>query len=321
MKKIIIGILILAMLTMLAGCVSKETYEDAQQDLMTAQEVVSDQQAQIAELSSELDRASVALEAEQDRSGKLTSNLERTATELEETQTTLANTQITLTDLQVVLQDSEAQLADAQEQLRAISETPFGIYCVVDTPMGEQLWNLSDDSDEVLINGYVVIRNDDDVKPRYGVRDDTLGHWVLAAVSAPGVEVDKDILSGLVTGPGIFQKYIAVGYQDILEHFSSYSAEHYGSLMRTYIPCTWKEGLGWVSDYPIRVLKHPLVEYHVNDFYGHAVSPRFEPLEPTIQVMTLALAPELIVQARESAAEAGVDFEEWLTEAILAKIR
>jgi len=311
---IIAGILLLAVLTMLAGCVSKETYENVQQDLLTAEEAVSDQQARIAELSSELDRASETLETERGRSAELATSLEQTGAELEETQ-------ITLADLQAVIQDTKAQLADAQEQIKAISETPFGIYCVMDTPIGEQLWNLSDDSDEVLINGYILISNLDDVGPRYDIRDDTLGYWRLMAVSAPGVEVDRDVLSGLVTGPGVSKKQIAIGYQDVLEQFSEHSADHYGSLMYAYISCTWKPGLGWVSDYPVRILRHPLIEYLVCDWYGHHVLAQFELLEPATQVMTLTLDPELIVQARESAIEAGVDFEEWLIEAILAKIR
>jgi len=315
MKRFIIGILLLAMLTMsLTGCVSKKTFEKVQQDLSTAEATMASQQAQIAELSNELDRASEALETERGRSAELASSLEQTGAELEETQ-------ITLTDTQVVLQDTEAQLADSQEQLRAISKTPFGLYYIVDTPDGQHLWSLSDNAGETLIDGYVLIRNDDDVKFRPGVRDITLGHWEVMAVSAPGVEVDREVLYGLIAGPGVTKKYIAVGYEEVLEHFSSYSANHYGSELYTYIPCHFELGLGWVNDYPIRVLKHPLVEFLVNDIYGHAEPLRFEILEKTPQVMTLALDPELIVQARESAVEAGVDFEAWLTEAILAKIR
>ncbi len=314
MKRIITGILLLAMLTMLAGCVSRGAYEKVQQDLSTAEATMASQQSQIAELSSELDRTSEALETERGRSTELASSLEQTGAELEETQTTLANMAITLADTQAVIEDTRAQLANAQEQIAAISETPFGLYYVIDTPVGQQLWGLSDDAGETLIDGYVLIREYDVIGP-------LRNYWLLMAVSAPGVEVDRDVLSGLVTGPGVYKKQMAVGYQDVLEHFSKYSADHYGSKMFAYIPCTWKSGLGWVSDDPIRVLEHPLVEYLVNDSQGHAVSPQFELLEKPPQVMTLALAPELIVQARESAAEVGVDFEEWLTEAILAKIR
>lgn len=104
MKRIITGILLLAVLTILAGCVSRETYENVQQDLLIAEEAVSDQQAQIAELAS---------------------SLEQTGADLEETQ--------------VVLQDTELQLAETQEQLRAISETPFGLYYIVDTTAGQQV--------------------------------------------------------------------------------------------------------------------------------------------------------------------------------------
>lgn len=314
MKRFIIGILLLAMLTMsLTGCVSKETFEKVQQDLSTAEATMASQQAQITELSNELDGANEALETERAKSTELASSLEQTGDELEETQ-------ITLADLQAVTQDTKAQLVDVQEQLRAISGTPFGLYCVMDTPIGEQLWSF-DDSDEVLINGYVLVRDDEDVKFRPGSRDVTLGEWLVMAVSAPGVEVDRDILSSLVAGFGVDRKYVGVGYEEIKQIFSQHSADHYGSKMFAYIPCHFELGLGWVNDYPIRVLKHPLVEFLVNDIYGHAEPLRFEILEKTPQVMTLALDPELIVQARESAAEAGVDFEEWLTEAILAKIR
>ena len=298
MKRTII--LLLVMLTTLTGCVSKGAYEDVQQDLSATEEVVSDQQSQIAEL---------------------TSSLEQTSAELEEAQITLANTEVALADEQMITRDIRAQLVDTQEQIEAISETPFGLYYAIDTPDGQLLWSPSDDSDEILIDGYALIRNDEDIKFRPGVRDITLGHWVLMAVSAPGVEVDKHTLSGLVTGPDISPEHMAVGYQDILDQYSEYSADHYGSLMYVYIPCTWKSDLGWVSDYPIRVLKHPLIEYLVNDIHGHHEPLRFEILEPTMQFMTLALDPELIVQARESAAEVGVDFEVWLTEAILAKLQ
>jgi len=321
LKRIITGILLLAVLTMLAGCVSRETYENVQQDLLIAEEAVSDQQAQIAELGSELGRASEALETERGKSAELASSLELTGAELEETQTTLASTEITLADTQAAREDIRVQLADAQEQLRAISETPFGLYYIVDTTAGQQLWSLSDDADETLVDGYVLIRNDEDIKFRPGVRDITLGHWVLMAVSSPGVEVDRDVLSSLVTGPNISPEHIGVGYQDILEHFSEHSADNYGSLMYIYIPCHFEPDLGWVNDYPMRVLEHPQIEYLVNDIYGHHVPARFELLEKPPLVMTLALDPALIVQARESAIEAGVDFEEWLTEAILVKIR
>lgn len=236
MKRIITGILLLAMLTILAGCVSRETYENVQQDLLIAEEAVSDQQAQIAELAS---------------------SLEQTGADLEETQ--------------VVLEDTELQLAETQEQLRAISETPFGLYYIVDTTAGQQLWGLSDDADEVLVDGYILIRNDEDIKFRLGVRDITLGDWVLMAVSSPGVEVDRDVLSSLVTGPNISPEHIGVGYQDILEHFSEYSADNYGSLMYIYIPVHFEPDLGWVNDYPMRVLEHPQIEYLVNDIYGHHV--------------------------------------------------
>lgn len=327
MKRIITGILLLVMLTTLTGCVSKATYESVQQDLSTAEEAVSDQQAEIAELNEKLDevridKANATLEIERGRSAELASSLEQTGAELEETQTTLTSTEVALDDEKALTRDIRAQLVDAQGQIEAISETPFGLYSIIDTPDGHLLWSPSDESSEVLIDGYVLIRNDDDVKSRYGVRDDTLGHWVLVGASSLGVEVDRDVLSGLITGPGLYSKTVAAGYQEICEKWGgTHSAETYGSIVWTYIPCTWKSGLGWVSDYPVRVLEHPLVEYHINDFYGHAVSPQFEILEPTMQFMTLALDPELIVQARESAAEAGVDFEEWLTEAILAKIR
>lgn len=328
MKRIVTGILLLAVLTMLAGCVSRETYENVQQDLSTAEETIAGQQAQIAELGTEVGRAGEDLKAEHLKAAELASSLEQTGAELEEKQTTLASTEITLanaqralTDTHAVLQETRAHLADVQKQLRALSETPFGLYYAVDTPAGQQLWRSPANSDEVLIDGYVLIVNDEDIKFRPGVRDITLGHWVLMAVSAPGVEVDKDILSGLVTGPNISPEHMAVGYQDILEHYSEYSADHYGSLMYTYIPCTWKSGLGWVNDYPIRILEHPQIEYLVNDIHGHHVPARFELLETPPQVMTLALDPELIVQSRESAVEAGIDFEVWLTEAILARLK
>ena len=327
MKKIFTGILLLAMFTVsLTGCVSKETFEKVQQDLSTAEEVVSDQQAQIAELSSELGRANEALETEQGRSAELATGLEQTGAELEETQTTLANMEITLADTQAAREDIRVQLADAREQLGVISETPFGLYYIIDTPAGQQLVSPPDESSEILVDGYVLIKNYDDVMARYGTRDVTLGHWLLMGISAPGVEVDRDIMSGLITGPGVpstgvSSKTVAIGYQEVLEKWgSTHAADHYGSIVWARIPCTWKPGLGWVSDDPVRVLKHPLIEYLVCDIFGHHVPAQFEILEKTPQVMTLALDPELIVKARGSAAEAGVDFEEWLTEAILAKI-
>lgn len=318
MKHAVTGILILVVF-MLVGCVSRETYETAQQDLLTAEEAISDQQAQIVKVSNELNRANEALETEQGRSAELASGLEQAGAELEETQTTLASTQVTLADTQGVIEDTRTQLADAQEQLRAISETPFGIYNVIDTLAGEQLWSAAD-SEEVLINGYAIIKSDEDIKFRRGVRDIALGEWQVMAVSAPGVEVNREVLSGLIVGSGVSRRHIAIGYEEVLEHFSSYSADHYGSELYTYIPCHFEPDLGWVNDYPIRILNHPLIEFLVNDVYGHAEPLRFEAMK-TKQAVALALDPELIVQARESAAEAGVDFEEWLAEAILTKIR
>ena len=335
MKRVIIGILLLAVLTMLAGCVSKETYENVQQDLSTAEEVVSDQQAQNAELSSELDKANEALETEQGRCAELAGSLEQTGAELEETQTTLASTETTLastettlasteitladtqralTDTQAVLQETKVQLADVQEQLKTISETRFGLYYFVDTPTAGQLVVLPDESSEVLIDGRVLIKNMEDISHGFS--------WLLMAGSIPGVEVGRNILDGLITGAGVSRKTVAVGYDEILDKWgSTHSANYWGSVVWAYIPCTWNEGLGWVSDYPIRVLEHPQIKYRICDIYGHWVQPRFEVLEPTTQIMTLVLDPELIAQARESAVEAGVDFEAWLTEAILAKIR
>ena len=309
MKRFIIGILLLAILTMLlTGCVSKETFEKVQQDLSTAEATMASQRVQIAELSSELGSANEALETEKGRSAELASSLEQTGAELEDTQ--------------AALQDTRVQLVDVREQLGAISETPFGLYYVIDTPAGQQLEDLPAESDEVLADGYILITNYDDVGPRHATRDATLGHWMLMATTSPGVEVDRDVFTGLITGSNLYSKEVAIGSQEIKEKWGgTWSAEHFGSKLWVRVPCTWKLGLGWVTDYPIRVLGHPLVEYLTNDVYGHHITAQFEELEKAKQVMTLALDPELIVQARESAVEAGVDFEVWLTEAILAKIK
>lgn len=320
MKCVIVGILVLVML--LAGCgpgtVPATDYEAVQQDLLAAEATVSEQQAEIAELSTELDKASEALEIERSRSAELASSLEQTGAELEEAQAILAKTEVALADMQMVKEDISLRLADVQEQIEAISETPFGLYSVMDTPGGKQLWS-SADSDEVLINGYILVKGFELTFRCDSLGNVTLGDWLVMAVSALGVEMDKEVLSSLITGPGVDRKYVAVGYEDILGHFSQYSADHYGSKMFAYIPFHLEPGLGWVSDYPIRVLKHPLIEF-LNPIHGPAKPLQFELLEKPSQVMTLALDPELIVQARESAAEAGFDFEEWLTEAILAKI-
>jgi len=309
MKRFIIGILLLAIFTMsLTGCVSKKTFENVQQDLSIAEATLTEQQIQIDELNTNRDKAYKALNIQRDKSAELAIGLDQTSSELEEAQ-------ITLADTKAELQDTKAQLADLQEQIEAISEAPFGLYHSIDIPAGQLLWSPYVGSSEVLIDGYVLIRNHDDISPKSGGF-----YWSLLGLTAKGVEIDRDVLSGLITGPGVCHKSTRVGYDELFAS-SSWQANNFGSLVDTWIPCTWKEGLGWVSDYPIRVLKHPQIEYRICDIHAHWVPARFEELEPTMQVMTLALAPELIVQARESAVEAGVDFEEWLTEAILAGIK
>lgn len=133
MKRIITGLLLLAVLALLAGCVSKDTFEKVQQDLLTAEETVSDQQAQIAELINELDRADEALGTEQGRSAELASSLEQAGAELEETQTTLASTEVTLADTQGVVEDARTQLADARERLIGFDELKSLFHALVGT--------------------------------------------------------------------------------------------------------------------------------------------------------------------------------------------
>jgi len=155
-----------------------------------------------------------------------------------------------------------------------------------------------DDSGEILIDGYVLIRNYADVK---------LGQWLLMAVSAKGVEVDRDVMSGLITGSGLYDKTVAVGYQEVLEKWgSTYSANRYGSIVWGHITCTWKSSLGWVSDYPIRVLKHPLVKYLVCDVYGHHVPAQFEIVEKTMGDKIIIDEPEGERREREATTDAPV---------------
>lgn len=150
MKRLTTGILLLAMAIMLAGCVSRGTYEGAQQDLLTAEETVSDQQAQIAELTNELDRADEALGTEQGRSAELASSLEQTGTELEETQTILASTQITLADTQGVVEDARTQLADAREQLVGFDELKSLFYAMEGTfeKSTDTMWHAPQSADD-----------------------------------------------------------------------------------------------------------------------------------------------------------------------------
>jgi len=124
LKRIITGILLLAILTMLAGCVSRESYESVQQDLSIAEETIASQQTQIAELGIEvdkvgedLDKVNENLKAEQTKSGELTSSLEQTSAELEEVQTSLGNKIIELEDNYEILQGEYNTIFQEHESL------------------------------------------------------------------------------------------------------------------------------------------------------------------------------------------------------------
>jgi len=124
LKRIITGIFLLAILTMLAGCVSRESYESVQQDLSIAEETIASQQTQIAELGTEvdklgedLDRVNEDLKAEQTKSGELSWSLEQTSAELEEVQTSLGNKIIELEDNYEVLQGDYNTLFQEHESL------------------------------------------------------------------------------------------------------------------------------------------------------------------------------------------------------------
>ena len=124
MKRLITGILLLAVLTMLAGCVSRETFESVQQELSTAEETIADQQAQITELGTEVDRAgedldkvNEALKAEQGRSAELTVSLEEADAEMEEAQTTLGTKIIELEGNYEILQGEYKTLFQEHENL------------------------------------------------------------------------------------------------------------------------------------------------------------------------------------------------------------